>query len=172
MSSSKPEQLKFPAVAGHTVRADFDGGALSSDFGPLVLRGIDRQIGLIERLAAALRDKRNPAYVEHSLKDLLGQRIFQVSCGYEDQNDSNTLRHDPMFKLGVDRLPLDPNQALAGQSTHSRLENSVNTKDLYRVAVAFGEQFVAGYAEPPPIISIGLRPFGGSLARPTGLYVL
>ena len=156
MSSSKPEQLKFPAVAGHTVRADFDGGALSSDFGPLVLRGIDRQIGLIGRLAAALRDKRNPAYVEHSLEDLLGQRIFQVACGYEDQNDSNTLRHDPLFKLGVDRLPLDPGQALAGQSTHSRLENSVSTKDLYRVAVAFGEQFVAAYSEPPPIVVLDL----------------
>ena len=70
-----PEQRCFPPVAGQTLRADFEGGALSSDFGALLLRGIDRQIGLTARLAAAIRDKRHPSYIAHALRDLLAQRI-------------------------------------------------------------------------------------------------
>jgi hypothetical protein len=156
MASPQQEQLRFPPIAGHTVRGDFDGGALSSDFGPLLMRGIDRQIGLIGRMADAIHDRRHPAYVEHELRDLLGQRIFQTTCGYEDQNDATPLRHDPLFKMGLDRLPLDPDQVLASQPTHSRLENAVRRADLYRIAVAFVEQFVASYAEPPPAIVLDL----------------
>ena len=70
MSYSSPKQLCFPAVAGQTVRADFEGGALSSDFGPLLLRGVDRQIGLTERLAAALHDKRHQSSIDPPLRDL------------------------------------------------------------------------------------------------------
>lgn len=70
MFHSTPTQLCFPPVAGHTVRADFEGGALSSDFGPLLLRGVDRQIGLTERLAAALHDKRHESSIDHPLRDL------------------------------------------------------------------------------------------------------
>ena len=75
MSDCSPKQLCFPPLAGPTIRADFDGGALSSDFGALLLRGIDRQIGLTERLAAAIRDKRHQSYVAHPLRDLLAQRL-------------------------------------------------------------------------------------------------
>lgn len=70
MLYSHPEQLCLPPVAGHTVRADFDGGALSSDFGALLLRGVDRQIGLTERLAAALHAQRHPSSMDHPLRDL------------------------------------------------------------------------------------------------------
>ena len=65
MSHSTPKQLCFPPVAGQTLRADFDGGALSSDFGALLLRGVDRQIGLTDRLAAAIHDKRHQAYIQY-----------------------------------------------------------------------------------------------------------
>ena len=83
MASPQQEQLRFPPIAGHTVRGDFDGGALSSDFGPLLMRGIDRQIGLIGRMADAIHDRRHPAYVEHELRDLLGQRIFQTPFSWK-----------------------------------------------------------------------------------------
>ena len=76
-----PKQLCFPPVAGQTLRADFDGGALSSDFGPLLLRGIDRQIGLTARLAAAVHDKRHSSYIDHPLRDLFAQRIYQIASG-------------------------------------------------------------------------------------------
>ena len=101
MSHSTPDVLRFPPVAGLTVRAEFDGGALSSDFGPLILRGIDQQIGLIDRLVDAVNDRRHPSYIDHSLRDLFTQRIFQIACGYADGNDANTLRTDPLFKLGL-----------------------------------------------------------------------
>ena len=130
MLYSSPKQLCFPPVAGQTLRADFEGGALSSDFGPLLLRGVDRQIGLTERLATAIHDKRHLSYIDHPLRDLLAQRIYQIASGYADGNDANSLRHDPVFKLGVERLPLDAAQDLASAPTFSRLEHSVDRKDL------------------------------------------
>src|SRR5207249_12083845 len=113
MLYSSPQQLCCPPVAGQTLRADFEGGALSSDFGPLLLRGIDRQIGLTERLAAAVHDKRHPSYIDHPLRDLFAQRIYQIASGYADGNDSNSLRPDPMFTLVVERLPMEVVQAWA-----------------------------------------------------------
>ena len=106
MPESTPEQLRFPPVDGLTVRADFDGGTLSSDFGPMLLRGVDRHIGLTERLSAALEDRRHPSYVTHPMRDLIAQRVYQVACGYEDGNDANALRTDALFKLGLERKPL------------------------------------------------------------------
>jgi Transposase DDE domain group 1 len=156
MLYSNPEQLCFPPVAGHTVRADFEGGALSSDFGALLLRGVDRQIGLTERLAAAIHDKRHPSYIDHPLRDLLAQRIYQIASGYADANDANSLRHDPLFKLGVERRPLDPAQDLASAPTFSRLEHQVDRKDLYRLSRALVDHFIASYAEPPAAIVLDL----------------
>src|SRR5689334_3379753 len=132
MSYSSPTQLCFPPVGGQTIRADFEGAALSSVFGAILLRGIDRQIGLTKRLAAAIHDKRHQSYIDHPLRDLLAQRIYQLASGYADANDANHLRHDPMFKLGVEHLPLAPEQDLASAPTFSRLEHSVDRKDLYR----------------------------------------
>jgi hypothetical protein len=156
MLHSTPEQLRFPPLPGYTVRADFDGGALSSDFGALLLRGIDRQIGFTERLAAAVRDKRHPSYTDHSLRDLFAQRIYQIASGYADGNDANSLRHDPMFKLSVERGPLDPTQDLASAPTFSRLEHSVTRTDLYRLTQAFVDHFIASYPEPPAAIVLDL----------------
>jgi hypothetical protein len=156
MLYSTPEQLRFPPVAGSTVRADFEGGALSSDFGALLLRGIDRQIGLTERLAAAVQDKRHPSYIDHTLRDLLAQRIYQIASGYADGNDANSLRHDPMFKLSVERSPLEPEQDLASAPTVSRLEHSVDRKDLYRLTQALVDHFIASYPEPPAAIVLDL----------------
>ena len=156
MSKCTPEQLRFPPIDGLTVRADFEGGALSSDFGPLLLRGVDRQIGLTQHLAQACDDKRHPSYTDHLLHELLAQRIFQVACGYEDGNDANALRADPLFKLGVDRQPLNPDTDLASAPTFSRLENAATTRDIYRLAKAFVEHFVASYPAPPELIVLDL----------------
>jgi len=156
MAYSTPEQLSFHPIAGHTIRADFEGGALSSDFGPLLLRGVDRQISLTERLAAALRAKRHPSYIDHPLRDLLAQRVYHIASGYPDGNDANSLRRDPIFKLGVERLPLEPEQDLASAPTFSRLEHSADRKDLCRFTEAFVDQFLAGYPEPPSAIVLDL----------------
>jgi hypothetical protein len=87
MRYSNPEQLCFPPVAGQTLCTDFEGGALSSDFGALLFRGIDRQIGLTERLATAIRDKRHQSSIDHPLRDLLAQRIYHIA-GIHLQRDT------------------------------------------------------------------------------------
>ena len=156
MSKSTPEQLRFPPVAGLSVRGDFDGGAMSSDFGPMILRGVDHQIGLTERLANAFNDRRHPSYTDHPLRTLFAQRIFQVASGYEDGNDANVLRADPMFKLAAERTPLDADTDLASASTFSRLENAATTKDVYRLAKAFLDQFLASYATAPELIVLDM----------------
>jgi hypothetical protein len=121
-----------------------------------LLRGIDRQIGLTERLAAAVRDKRHPSYIDHPLRDLFAQRIYQIASGYADGNDANSLRSDPMFKLSVERVPLDPTQNLASAPTFSRLEHQVTRTDLYRLTRAFVDHFMASYPEPPAAIVLDL----------------
>ena len=156
MLHSTPEQLRFPPIAGYTVRADFEGGALSSDFGALLLRGIDRQIGLTACLAAAVQDKRHPSYIDHPLRDLFAQRIYQIASGYADGHDANSLRHDPVFKLSMERPPLDPAQDLASAPTLSRLEHSVDRKDLYRLTHTLVDHFIASYPEPPAAIVLDL----------------
>ena len=156
MPYSSPKQLCFPPIVGQTIRADFEGGALSSDFGALLLRGVDRQIGLTERLAAAIHDKRHQSYIDHPLRDLLAQRIYQIASGYVDGNDANSLRRDPLFKLGVERSPLDDEQDLASAPTFSRLEHQIDRKDLYRLTRALVDHFIASYSEPPPAIVLDI----------------
>ena len=156
MFKSIQESLRFPPVDGLSIRGEFDGGALSSDFGPMILRGVDRQTGLTERLAAAFDDERHPSYTTHSLRDLFAQRIFQIACAYEDGNDANTLRTDPMFKLGLDQRPQDTNNDLASAPTFSRLENAASAKDIYRMAQAFVDQFITGYPKPPKLIVLDM----------------
>ena len=156
MSKSTPEQLRFAPVDGLTVRADFDGGSLSSDFGPMILRGVDRHIGLTERLSAAFDDRRHPAYVTHPLRELMAQRIYQIACGYEDANDANALRTDALFKLGLERRPLDAARDLASAPTFSRLENAASARDLYRMARAFVDTFIASYEAPPKVIVLDM----------------
>ena len=154
--NSTPEQLRFASIPAHSVRADFGGGGLSSDLGPILLRGVDLQIGLTKRLVAALPDRRHQSYVNHSYHDILTQRIYQIGCGYEDGNDSNSLRHDPMFKLGAARVPFDDDAALASGVTISRFEHAASRPDIYRVSEALVEQFIASFASPPKSLILDL----------------
>ena len=151
-----PEQLNFPSIPGYTVRADFKGGDLSSDLGAVVLGAVDARIGIINRLTAAIADTRDTRYITHTMHDLLTQRIFQMASGYEDGNDANTLRNDPMFKLATNKAPLDTDNQLACGATHSRLENALSKRDLYQMASALVEQFVAGYRSAPFSITLDL----------------
>ena len=151
-----PEQLRFPPAAGYTVRADFTGGEISSDLGALLLSAVDRRIGLIDRLTAAITDLRHASYIKHTLRDLLTQRTFQIASGYEDGNDSNTLRRDPLFKLAVERAPLDNDNLLACGATFSRLEDALSSRDIYRMARALVLQFISGYSSAPASITLDL----------------
>lgn len=120
------EQLGFEGFGGRRVEAAFDGGAVSSDAGALLLRETDRAI---DRIAVCFRDGRDPSRVVHSLRTLIGQRIIGLALGYEDVNDHDELRFDPVLALFADRLePRRPDcAALGGKSTLNRLEHALRT---------------------------------------------
>jgi hypothetical protein len=129
-------------VGAKVVELDFDGGRLSSDAGLILRKDPDEQLGLTRDLAAVLSDPRDPRRVHFTLHDLLKQRVLQIAAGYEDAHDAHTLRHDPIFKLLLDRLP-ETGASLASQPTISRFENRVSRTELYRMARVFLEQFIA-----------------------------
>jgi len=143
--------LHLAPVEGKATLIDFDGGRLSSDGGLVLLNDPDDQLGLTRDLAAVLHDPRDPRRVNFTLHDLLKQRVLQIAAGYEDANDANPLRHDPIFKLLLKRLP-ESGPPLASQPTISRFENRVSRTELYRIARVFVEQFIASYARPPKLI--------------------
>jgi hypothetical protein len=116
----------FGAVEGRRVVADFDGGAITSDAGGLLLKATDRAIDLVERFAACFQDRRVPELIEHSVATLVGQRIFAIALGYEDLNDHDELRHDPLMAVLAGKLEArrDDCAPVAGKSTLNRLELS------------------------------------------------
>ncbi len=147
--------LRLREVQNTPVLLDFEGGQLTSDAGLLLLREVDQQLGLVDALANVIPDTRDARYVDYSTKELLLQRIGQIISGYEDANDCDTLRHDPIFKMFAGRLP-ESDAALASQPTMCRFENRVTRKMLYQIACVFAEQFVASYETPPAIIVLDL----------------
>jgi hypothetical protein len=152
MSQDTQSPLTFASIAGKKVYADFDGGTLTSDGGVLFLRAVEAHVGVIHRLSQALHDRRHQSYVEHDYGNLLRQRVFQIACGYEDANDCDRLRHDPAFKAACDHWPIS-GKPLASQPTMTRVENAARRSDLYRMATALVETFLASYdSEPEAII--------------------
>jgi hypothetical protein len=147
----QPAPLHLAPVGTKSVELDFDGGRLSSDAGVVLLKDIDDQLGLTRALAAVLSDPRDGRRIHFTPEDLLKQRVFQIAAGYEDANDANTLRDEPIFKLMLDRLP-ETGAPLASQPTLSRFENRISRTDLYRMALVLLEQFIASYASPPSVI--------------------
>jgi hypothetical protein len=138
-SSTDPcsQPLLFNDLNSRKVVADFSGGHLSSDGGLLLLRELDSSLGLTRSLAACFRDARQPLFVEHSLCELLAQRVLGLAAGYEDLNDHSTLRSDPLLAvaanksdpLGLDRrCQQDRGNALASASTLNRLELGNNKR--------------------------------------------
>ena len=148
---SSTAQLTLFPIADKAVKVTFDGGQISSDGGLLLLREVERQLGLIKDLAALIPDHRDQRYIDHSYIDLLMQRVAQIAAGYEDGNDSTELRHDPIIKMMVNRAP-EQGAALASQPTMCRFENAPSRTTLYRLAQVFVNVFLNTYTEPPPVI--------------------
>src|SRR5207249_11990225 len=144
-------RLLLAPVGNQAVDLDFDGGLLSSDAGLMLLNDPDEQLGLTRALAAVLSDPRDERRVHFTRHDLLKQRVLQIAAGYEDANDANTLRHDPIFKLLLGRLP-ESGAPLASQPTISRFENRVSRTELSRMARVLVDQCIASYSHPPKVI--------------------
>jgi len=155
--------LSFARISGKKVEADFEGGNVTSDGGALFLREAEKKAGVIGRLSSAIRDHRDPRYVTHSVEDITSQRVFQIACGYEDANDSTPLRKDPGIKAACGKLPIT-GPDLASQSTMTRLENGIShrskqgitRRELYEMAKALVDTFIASYEEAPEQIILDI----------------
>ena len=116
----------FTAVEGREVVAAFDGGTITSDAGALLLGATDRAIRMLERLASCFHDVRRPEWIEHEVATLVGQRVFGIALGYEDLNDHDELRRDPLMAVLAGKLKARREDCapVAGKSTLNRLELS------------------------------------------------
>ena len=148
MTECNSQPIGFSSLGRREVVADFSGGAITSDAGALLLRQIDRKLGLIDKLDAVIPDPRNPALITHKQSTMLRQRIFAIAMGYEDGNDHQTLRDDPLMQLVTER-GIDPDQPLASPPTLCRLENRARRSTLADIARVFVEIFIASHKEPP-----------------------
>ena len=160
-------------VQGKAIVARFDGGRLSSEGGLLALREIERRLGLADRLAGCLKDPRAPERVVHRLAEIIRFRMLMIAAGYEDGNDADALRRDPMFKLALDRLPSD--EELCSQSTISRLENLPDLRALLRLGRALIEQYCGSFRQVPKRIVLDIddtfdRVHGGQQLRLFNAY--
>jgi hypothetical protein len=129
-------------------------GQLSSDAGLLPIREFDERLRFTEQFARALHDPRTPSQIEHSFVEMVRSRVYGILADYEDQNDHDTLRHDPVFKLLADRSIDDPD--LASQPTLSRFENSIDIPSLNRLRDLFIDQFIASFSAPPKHLTFDL----------------
>jgi hypothetical protein len=160
------EPSGFGRVEGRSVAAAFDRGALTSDAGGLLLGAADRRLDLVRRLAGCFRDARDPRFVEHSVATLIGQRVFGIALGYEDLNDHDELRHDPLMAVLAGKLEAwrDDCAPVAGESTLNRLELSRDAPTKYRkiahvpaaIETLFVDLFLEAHARPPKEIILDL----------------
>ena len=161
------ESFDFGSVEGRRVEAAFDAGLVTSDAGALLLGATDRAIQMIERFASCFHDERRPEWIEHEVSTLVGQRVFGIALGYEDLNDHDELRHDPMMavlagKLAARRKDCAP---VAGKSTLNRLELSKLEPTRYHkishnpIAIKrlLVDLFLEAHARAPPTDHPGSR---------------
>jgi len=160
-------QLEFEAFDGRRVVAGFDGGAVTSDAGTVLLREADQSIGLTRRVSACFSDHRRADQVIHALPTLIGQRIVAIALGYEDVNDHDTLRRDPVLALFSDQL--EPKRKdcapLAGKSTINRLEHAPHEvgdryhkigHDAQALERVFADIFLHAHGAPPEEVVLDL----------------
>jgi hypothetical protein len=147
--------FSFPAVRSKKITAAFDGGRITSDGGVMLLAAAERRLQLADRLAAAIRDRRDPERITHVMADILRARIFAIACGYEDGNDLDRLRTDPAFKLACGRLP-DTGLDLCSQPTLSRLENLPDLRTVIRLGGVLVDLWLSSYATPPASVTLDI----------------
>jgi hypothetical protein len=144
MPECNDELFVFPSFDRRKIEACFQGGDVSSDGGVMLLREVDRRLGLTRALDAALPDPRDPDLITHEQVDLLRQRIYGLALGYEDLNDHDTLRHDLAWQSAVER-----DQALGSSPTLCRLEARASRRSAVAMHAVLLEKFIASFAAAP-----------------------
>ncbi len=133
------------------IEMSFSAEKISSDGGLLLLREIGARNGILQSITNCISEDRHSGYVKHSISSMLTQRVFQIAAGYEDANDCDTLRDDMILKICAEVLPESGN-SLSSQPTMSRFENSISRSELYKIAIAFVDNFIQSYSEEPSVI--------------------
>lgn len=156
----------FHPLKHREIRAQFDGGVITTEGGSLLLREVEKRTGILRQFAACFRDYRNPDLIEHAVEELVAQRVYGLALGYEDLNDHEELRKDPLLAVLVEKSNPE-GEVLAGKSTLNRLELTPETATAqarYKKIVAdhaavdrlFVEVFLAAHREPPQEIILDL----------------
>jgi hypothetical protein len=162
MTECSQSSFGFEALGRREIVARFDGGTISSDGGAFLLRQTDQRLNLLPRLAECFLDGRNQNQVDHSIQEMLSQRVYGLALGYEDLNDHEQLRHDPVFGVLAGREDLE--QPLAGKSTLNRMEMGAGEKDRYKKITFWKEavdellvkMFLESYAQAPEEIVLDI----------------
>jgi hypothetical protein len=147
--------FSLPSVQRKKITAAFDGGRITSDGGVMLLGMVEKSIGIADRLAPLITDRRNPLLVTHSVADILRARMLAIACGYEDADDLDYLRTDPGFKLACGRLP-DSGADLCSQPTVSRWENAPTLREVVRLSYAMIDIYCASYPVPPRAVTLDI----------------
>jgi hypothetical protein len=148
MTDCNRDPLHFSTLGAKAVVADFLGGRLTTDAGALLLREVADRSGLFDALDAAIPDPRNPVLIIHDQRAMIAQRVTAIALGYEDLNDHQNLRADPVLQLAAGQPP-DTALALASPPTLCRLENRVDRTTLVKLAAVLVDQFLAAHPTPP-----------------------
>lgn len=151
-------KIRFVFSRNKRLEANFNGGDLSSDGGVLLLRELEEQTGLISSFSKCLSDPRDQDKITHEQEELLRQRIFQISAGYEDANDSDLLRFDPVFKLSCN-LASKSEKELGSQPTLTRLENRITAQDIKKLRAMFIDRYIQNLKEVPEEIILDVDSF-------------
>jgi len=144
MPKCTANQIDFGCLGRRLVEANFDGGALSSDGGLMLLRQVDRKIGLSSAIAEVLHDPRDADRIKHPLRNLIAQRLYGLCCGYEDLNDHARLRRDPLMQTAV-----GTDEELGSSPTLSRLETRARRSDVLALNRVLVEQFIVSHPSAP-----------------------
>src|SRR6201984_1777344 len=147
--------FSLPSVDRKKITAAFDGGRISSDGGVMLLALAERRMGIADRLAAEITDRRDPTRVIHALSDILRARILAIACGYEDADDLDYLRSDPALKLACGHLP-DSGRDLCSQPTMSRCENAPSLREVIRLMRAMVALYCRSYDKPPASVTLDI----------------
>lgn len=146
MKTACHEKFELKSFLNKKITGCFDGGAISADGGGLLLREIDLRYQITGQMASSLRDRRSARRIHHSLETLLRQRMYAIALGYEDANDHDRLRSDPVLKAACDNLPISGHD-LASQPTLSRLENQVTARELIRLSHSLFELYLRAHPQ-------------------------
>ncbi len=149
-------ELQYNFYSQRSLVVQFSNLELSSDAGILLARQAEEQVQVCRSLAECIQEWREESKIKHSLRQLVSQRVYQLVGGYEDANDSNVLRHDPIYKIACERLPIAERELLARQPTITRLENHVNKREVSAMRRQLVEQFINRYQVAPKEIVLDI----------------